>query len=890
MVLNTPMSRLKEILKSTDAAFFTLALALCVDQLLLGRFAAVSFFDTIEIHFPHYQTLGRLLFENGLFSWYPNVCGGVPAFAGQHPPYALPSLLASFLPLWTLSLIWNLLRVVVSGYGMYRLLSDFLGVDRRVAVLGGLFFCLAWQVSLVLFVLTYAFPLFCVWTFELARGGLAPRGRWLRAAGLLLLSFISYPVLTLPYSPMLHLLLVLLFRRDDPFLRRHVALVFLVWTAYVLLFVPNILSLYQYIPFIHRIYPIHFEGVLPALAQLGRLLAGSLAGNDYLPILIVALPCLVSTRRLRIALALMLAPILIFCIFTPEAQVRHFFQGSFLLKMDLSNARTYASITLVLGFFLALDEMRRRSAFPKAPWLVLAAAAVALGGGSADKVLLRLFPLGAYLAGLAVLLPEGRGRAGRLSAGARWTLLAFFLAGWAMMARQDYMGNTMSVPYAKVFDNHPELTAIAREQDKAPFRVACVDVHPFVAMSHGLETFGQKGPVFNRNYKHYAKAVLLPQLERYDQVEWFDSFWHYIFFSRTENRGPYIDSITLTPSQPRTVDDYSLPLLLAMNVRYILSTSPVLGLQAHADLHQFSPGRGLPIAPAGGRLDREYALPLHIYRLTDAFERGYLAGAAVVLDSDEAVFDVLTVQTLDSMRDTVFLNRQDPALRQGLALPGGAQTGAASPGGIILKSATPDRLVFEGSVARPCLLVVTNNHHPGWTATVNGHPAPVLRANIAFQAVPLAEPGPVRVELTFRSPLVWWSHAATGLGILLLLGLGFARSGGSGGAAAAARLCPAPDLGASAPRWRALAGGALAAAFWAGTFYLFVYTRDGGRTSRQLLYLLLTTPLLGLALGLWLQGLRGLCPGDPAESGAVVSAPSGGGDESGGENSGEARR
>lgn len=48
-------------------------------------------------------------------------------------------------------------------------------------------------------------------------------------------------------------------------------------------------------------------------------------------------------------------------------------------------------------------------------------------------------------------------------------------------------------------------------------------------------------------------------------------------------------------------------------------------------------------------------------------------------------------------------------------------------------------------------LYVAETWHPGWQATVDGQPAPVARANLAYRAVPLP-PGAHRVELTFRLP------------------------------------------------------------------------------------------------------------------------------------------
>ncbi len=67
-------------------------------------------------------------------------------------------------------------------------------------------------------------------------------------------------------------------------------------------------------------------------------------------------------------------------------------------------------------------------------------------------------------------------------------------------------------------------------------------------------------------------------------------------------------------------------------------------------------------------------------------------------------------------------------------------------------SADPDRVVLRVATVAPGLLVIADTWMPGWTAAVDGHPAPVLRGNRAQRVVPLPEPGRHEVVLRYRPP------------------------------------------------------------------------------------------------------------------------------------------
>jgi uncharacterized membrane protein YfhO len=77
----------------------------------------------------------------------------------------------------------------------------------------------------------------------------------------------------------------------------------------------------------------------------------------------------------------------------------------------------------------------------------------------------------------------------------------------------------------------------------------------------------------------------------------------------------------------------------------------------------------------------------------------------------------------------------------------------------------PDRLVADVQLSQPGYLVTTDGYDPGWKASVDGRPASLLRANVAFRAVPVPA-GTHRVEQVYRPRSVSAGLAISGLALL----------------------------------------------------------------------------------------------------------------------------
>lgn len=97
---------------------------------------------------------------------------------------------------------------------------------------------------------------------------------------------------------------------------------------------------------------------------------------------------------------------------------------------------------------------------------------------------------------------------------------------------------------------------------------------------------------------------------------------------------------------------------------------------------------------------------------------------------------------------------------------------------VAITEETPSRVVFKVEKTRPAVLVLADAWYPGWRATVNGGPAPVVRVDGLFRGVELGE-GEHEVVLEYVPGALNWGLGISGVSLLVLLaGLWrFLRSG-----------------------------------------------------------------------------------------------------------------
>jgi hypothetical protein len=141
--------------------------------------------------------------------------------------------------------------------------------------------------------------------------------------------------------------------------------------------------------------------------------------------------------------------------------------------------------------------------------------------------------------------------------------------------------------------------------------------------------------------------------------------------------------------------------------------------------------------------------------------RAYVVyGSEVYSDSTQAITRLL---------DERFDLRNMAVTSQDIGLP----TIAGSPADpATVSEYQPARIVLEGSAASKGLLILGDAYHPGWQATVNSQPAPIIKVNQVERGL-LVPPGPYRVLLYFAPETLRSGEFAGGAGLILFVILGF---------------------------------------------------------------------------------------------------------------------
>lgn len=386
-------------------------------------------------------------------------------------------------------------------------------------------------------------------------------------------------------------------------------------------------------------------------------------------------------------------------------------------------ARAAASLG-ALGLGLALAVRLGPQGF--ASW-------AAIDPARADAVL-AFVARGFLAAGLLALLAALVGRAvllGRLRAGLGATAVTVALLADLVRAGA---GMNPQVP-PSFFAPLPEMAAL-RLGDREEGRV----------FSYGLDHSPAFRDFLAREAPRRALAsffvnrqILAPYNNVVDKVEAPEATDLTSFVPRARELGP-------EDYEPRAVGRL-LPWLRNAAVTRVLSLDPL----DHPDLTLLAAVEAAPEAR------------IHVYRVSDSWPRALLACRVLLAPRREDALFRPYAAGFDPSRDVVLEAPASASCREGT---------------VRRRSFLPGDERYEVAGDGPGLLVTRDSFAPGWTASVDGAAAPVLRANGKHRAVPVPA-GTHEVRLRYRPPGL---HAGIALTALASLGAAvvWARGGTDG--------------------------------------------------------------------------------------------------------------
>jgi hypothetical protein len=231
----------------------------------------------------------------------------------------------------------------------------------------------------------------------------------------------------------------------------------------------------------------------------------------------------------------------------------------------------------------------------------------------------------------------------------------------------------------------------------------------------------------------------------YDSV----SVWHYVNFLYTlNNGGPYPWPTLRTDLAQGDVKNWRSPLVDLLNVRWAIATAP----PAPGWIERFHPQPG---ARPHATYEPTWDPRLNVYENPHPLPRAFVVYRAEVHPEDAAQARALSA--LDPRKRVILDRAPSPP-------PVGDDRPFTPAREVRLER---QRVTIEAEATAPGILVLSDVDYPGWRATVDGQPAPILRADYAFRGVALPA-GRYTVVMTYAS---WPTRIGLGLSIFGLFGL-----------------------------------------------------------------------------------------------------------------------
>jgi hypothetical protein len=159
---------------------------------------------------------------------------------------------------------------------------------------------------------------------------------------------------------------------------------------------------------------------------------------------------------------------------------------------------------------------------------------------------------------------------------------------------------------------------------------------------------------------------------------------------------------------------------------------------------------------------------LTIQRVNGALPRAYVVPRALMVETASEAMARLLEDDFDSRREVIIMESEAAVpVRQGPDSTSGT-------GSVTIAESSPNQVRLLIDTPYAGYVVLTDTYYPGWTATVDGLPAPIRQANLAFRAV-WVEAGQHEIEFGYR-PLSFTFGLWTSILVCLIIVLLMART------------------------------------------------------------------------------------------------------------------
>ena len=128
--------------------------------------------------------------------------------------------------------------------------------------------------------------------------------------------------------------------------------------------------------------------------------------------------------------------------------------------------------------------------------------------------------------------------------------------------------------------------------------------------------------------------------------------------------------------------------------------------------------------------------PIRVYRIPNPLPRAFVVSGVRTARGHGEIVE--TLLQFDPWREVLLTEAPEPR-----------SASASFTGRCRIVELRPDRMRLDVDLNEPGAVVTIDAYDPGWHASIDGQPARVLRANIAFRAVPTPA-GRHTVDLVYR--------------------------------------------------------------------------------------------------------------------------------------------